>query len=89
MRIDVRRSALTAFALVAIIPAPTAVAADTRPNIVFITSDDHAAHAISAYGSKINQTPQLDRLANRGMIFRNAFVTNSICTPLSATAAFT
>jgi len=36
------------------------VAADARPNILFIMSDDHAAHAISAYGSKVNQTPQID-----------------------------
>ena len=60
-------------------------AATDRPNILFIYADDHAAHAISAYGSKINQTPQLDRLAAGGMIFRNSFVTNSICTPGRAT----
>ncbi|MBM3842514.1 MAG: sulfatase, partial [Verrucomicrobia bacterium] len=34
-----------------------------RPNILFIFSDDHARHAIGAYGSKVNQTPHLDRLA--------------------------
>ena len=61
-----------------------ASAAD-RPNIVFIMSDDHAAHAIGAYGSRVNQTPNLDRLARDGMIFRNVFVTNSICTPSRAT----
>ena len=49
-------------------------AADTRPNILFIMSDDHAAHAISAYGSRVNQTPNLDRLANAGMRFNNCFV---------------
>jgi arylsulfatase A-like enzyme len=64
--------------------ATTQASAADRPNIIFITSDDHAAHAISAYGSKVNQTPQLDRLAHGGMIFRNAFVTNSICTPSRA-----
>ena len=62
----------------------TAVAAE-RPNIIFIMSDDHAAHAISSYGSKVNQTPQLDRLAKNGTRFANAFVTNSICTPSRAT----
>src|SRR5688572_4526439 len=56
-----------------------------RPNILFIMSDDHAAHAISAYGSKVNQTPQLDRLARDGVRFANAFVCNSICTPSRAT----
>lgn len=55
-----------------------------RPNILFIFSDDHAAHAISAYGSKINQTPHIDRLARQGMIFRNCFCTNSICAPSRA-----
>ena len=61
-----------------------AVAAD-RPNILFIFSDDHAQHAISAYGSKVNQTPNIDRIASGGMIFRDAFVANSICTPSRAT----
>ncbi len=56
-----------------------------RPNILFIFSDDHAAHAISAYGSRINRTPNLDRLAREGMLFRYAFVTNSICAPSRAT----
>jgi arylsulfatase A-like enzyme len=56
-----------------------------RPNIIFIMSDDHAAQAISAYGSKINQTPQLDRLAAQGMRFDRTFCVNSICTPSRAT----
>ena len=56
-----------------------------RPNIIFIFSDDHARHAISAYGSKVNQTPHLDKLASEGARFENAFVTNSICTPSRAT----
>jgi arylsulfatase A-like enzyme len=61
-----------------------AVAASGRPNILFIFSDDHAQHAISAYGSKVNQTPHLDRLARGGARFTNSFVTNSICTPSRA-----
>src|SRR5512145_3060047 len=64
--------------------AMPALAAD-RPNIVFIMSDDHAAHAIGAYGSRVNQTPNIDRLAREGMRFDNVFVTNSICTPSRAT----
>ena len=43
--------------------AQTEAAEPKRPNIVFIFSDDHAFQAISAYGSKINRTPQIDRLA--------------------------
>lgn len=55
-----------------------------KPNIIFIMSDDHAANAIGAYGSKINQTPNLDRIANEGMRFDHCYVTNSICTPSRA-----
>jgi len=55
-----------------------------RPNILFIMSDDHAAHAISAYGSKVNKTPNIDRLAKEGMRFVNCFAVNSICTPSRA-----
>lgn len=58
---------------------------DERPNILFIFSDDHAQHAISAYGSRVNQTPNIDRLATEGARFTNSFVTNSICTPSRAT----
>lgn len=55
------------------------------PNILFIMSDDHAAHAMSCYGSVVNKTPNLDRIANEGMRFDRCFVTNSICTPSRAT----
>ena len=55
-----------------------------RPNILFIFSDDHAYQAISAYGSNRNKTPNLDRIANEGMRFDRAFVTNSICAPSRA-----
>lgn len=69
-------------------PIP-AVAADGatkgRPNIVYIMSDDHAAHAISVYGSRVNQTPNIDRLAKEGIRFNHCFAVNSICTPSRAT----
>lgn len=58
---------------------------DTRPNILFIMTDDHASHAMSCYGSRINETPNLDRIAEGGMRFNNCFCTNSICTPSRAT----
>lgn len=63
----------------------TGTNAADRPNILFIFSDDHAEQAISAYGSKVNQTPHIDRIAQRGVRFTNSFVTNSICTPSRAT----
>lgn len=59
--------------------------AQQRPNIVLIISDDHAYQAISAYGSNLVQTPNIDRIANEGAIFKKAYVTNSICGPSRAT----
>lgn len=58
-----------------------------RPNILFIMSDDHASHAISAYGGIYNElapTPNIDRLAEEGMLMRNVFCTNAICGPSRA-----
>ena len=54
------------------------------PNIIFIMSDDHAAQAISCYGSKLNKTPNIDRIAEDGIRFNNCFCTNSICAPSRA-----
>ena len=56
----------------------------TPPNIVFIMSDDHAYQAISAYGHELNNTPNIDRIANEGALFDKGFVTNSICAPSRA-----
>jgi arylsulfatase A-like enzyme len=76
---------LVALLLLTAIPhAAAETAPASRPNILFIMSDDHAAHAISAYGSKINQTPNIDRLAKEGVRFNNCFAVNSICTPSRA-----
>lgn len=60
-----------------------------QPNLLFVMSDDHAAHAISAYSEAsdrpvINHTPNLDRIAAQGMRFDSCFCTNSICTPSRA-----
>jgi len=57
---------------------------EPTPNIVFIMSDDHAYQAISAYGHGLNNTPNIDRIANEGAIFNRGFVTNSICAPSRA-----
>ena len=57
---------------------------DERPNILFIMSDDHAYQAISAYDDRLIQTPNIDRIANEGILFTNACVTNSICAPSRA-----
>ena len=56
-----------------------------RPNIVMILSDDHAAHAISAYGSAVNRTPRIDEIGARGVRLESCFATNSLCSPSRAT----
>ncbi|MDF2376449.1 MAG: sulfatase [Verrucomicrobiales bacterium] len=61
--------------------------ADDRPNILFIFTDDHAPHAIGAYDGwlkSVNPTPNIDKLAAQGMLFKNSFCTNSICGPSRA-----
>jgi arylsulfatase A-like enzyme len=67
---------------------PTSVPAQTqragRPNLIYIMTDDHAAHAIGAYGSRVNKTPHLDRLAREGVLLTSVLATNSICTPSRA-----
>ena len=65
----------------------TAPGVEDRPNVLFIMSDDHTTQAIGAYGSRLatlNLTPTIDRLAREGMLFENAYCTNSICTPSRA-----
>ncbi|MBO72203.1 MAG: sulfatase, partial [Flavobacteriales bacterium] len=42
-----------------------------RPNILFVMTDDHSRHAISAYGSEIIETPNIDYLAENGVLFSN------------------
>jgi arylsulfatase A-like enzyme len=64
--------------------AALASPARPQPNILYIMADDHAAHAISAYGSRINRTPNIDRIAQAGSRLTNCFCTNSICTPSRA-----
>lgn len=55
-----------------------------RPNIVMILTDDHASHAIGAYGSIINRTPRIDEIAQNGCLLSNCFATNALCSPSRA-----
>lgn len=57
---------------------------DKAPNIIFIMSDDHAYQAISAYGMGLNHTPNIDRIAQEGVLFNKGYVSNSICAPSRA-----
>lgn len=79
------RILLTALAVFA---SPLGDAQTTRPNIIIIFSDDHALQAISAYGNSRYvdhfQTPNIDRLAREGALFKNSFCANSICGPSRA-----
>lgn len=77
---------LLAFAALQVMPL-SLFAQGERPNILYIMCDDHAMQAISAYGSPISKlapTPNIDRLAERGMKFNEAFVENSLSTPSRA-----
>jgi len=68
-------------------PARSAQDAGTghrRPNVVFILSDDHAAHAVGAYGSVVNETPRIDEIAAHGWRLDNCFAANSLCSPSRA-----
>jgi len=56
----------------------------TRPNILFVMTDDHSYTELSCAGSKILKTPNLDRLANEGVRFTNCLCTNSLCAPSRA-----
>ncbi len=60
---------------------------ESRPNILFIMSDDHTAQAVGAYATvlkDLNPTPTIDSLAEEGIVFDNAFCVNAICTPSRA-----
>jgi arylsulfatase A-like enzyme len=61
--------------------------AQIKPNIIYIMSDDHSYNAISAYGSAVSKlapTPNIDKIANEGIIYEKAFVENSLSTPSRA-----
>ena len=73
--------------LLFLILAPVGLLAAKRPNIIFIFSADHAANAVSAYGSRLQDvapTPNIDRIGREGIRFDNCFVTNALCGPCRA-----
>src|SRR6185369_16128987 len=86
---SISRRSMLALPLVSCRPlafsALAAAAGIARPNILYIMTDDHASQAISCYGSKVNETPNLDRIGREGMRMDRVFATNSICTPSRAT----
>src|SRR5262245_61936089 len=56
-----------------------------RPNFLFVMTDDQRFDAMSCAGNRILKTPNMDRIAAEGVRFREAFVTNSLCSPSRAT----
>jgi uncharacterized sulfatase len=56
-----------------------------RLNIISIVTDDQAHWSIGAYGNRESQTPNMDRLAREGAMFRNAFTATPVCSPSRAT----
>lgn len=81
-------AALIMIGMAPIAPGPIARADDQRPNILFCFADDWGRYA-SIYGelesrpspSQVVKTPNIDRVARRGVVFRNAFVNAPSCTP--------
>lgn len=65
-------------------PPAVSMVERSRPNILFIFSDDHALRTIGAYEGSINKTPNLDRIAREGALFTQSFNVNSICCPSRA-----
>ena len=84
LRIQVIAILLSLQSLSAVTLSQLAWSGQQRPNILFIFTDDHAYQAISAYGSRLNETPNIDRIATEGMRFDRCYVTNSICGPSRA-----
>ena len=82
MRLDLRFAGRICAAL--FLGAAAAIAAERRPNVIVVLADDHATQAVSCYGSGLNATPHIDRLAREGMRFDRCYVTNSICGPSRA-----
>jgi arylsulfatase A-like enzyme len=77
------RNLFVLIASILLMPA-LSVAHAERPNILFIISDDHGYQAVSAYGSGLNKTPNIDRIAAEGARFDRCYVTNSLCGPSRA-----
>ncbi|MBP1657233.1 MAG: Choline-sulfatase [Bacteroidetes bacterium] len=79
-----RRISVAALASTVPAWASRAVPTRKRPNILFMMTDDHGSQAISCYGSRLNRTPYIDRLAGEGVRFTNSFCTNAVCAPSRA-----
>ena len=83
-RAFVRSAGLAALGFPFVARAWPARPSGRRPNILFIMADDHASRAVGCYGSGLNRTPGIDRIAREGVRFDRCFCTNGICAPSRA-----
>ena len=67
--------------LITAAPAILKAAADRRPNIVWLMTDEHRPDSLGCYGSRWGHSPHLDKLASEGAMFRNAYVPSPVCVP--------
>ncbi|OAI56668.1 hypothetical protein AYO47_08785 [Planctomyces sp. SCGC AG-212-M04] len=74
-----------AFLIVAILAPQIVHAAESKPNLVFILTDNHGAWSLGCYGNPDIKTPNLDRLARKGTLFEKGFANNAVCSPTRAT----
>src|SRR5438552_1501236 len=77
-------SCLVAFTLANVLPAQDKKPSAKRPNILWITSEDHGPH-MGSYGDRFARTPNLDRLAKKGMIYRTCWSNAPVCAPARTT----
>ncbi len=71
--------------LLTLVVAHAASAGERRPNLLFILTDNQSAELLPSYGNRDIETPHIDALARQGMLFRNAFAVNGMCSPTRAT----
>jgi arylsulfatase len=77
----IKTSTFLFLALMSLVGVATQLMGQDRPNFVFFITDDISADDIGAYGSTVAKTPHLDRLASEGLVFDNAHLTTSSCSP--------
>ena len=80
-----RRAFLSSLSVAAAAGPSARAQTPDNPNVVFFMTDDHGAWALGAYGCSEFETPNIDRLAERGMLFERAFAATPVCSPSRAT----
>jgi len=79
------RTTVSLFCLLADFGVSSAQTYSSRPNIIVIVGDDLRGDALGVTGHPFFKSPNLDRIANEGVLFQNSFVVHSLCSPSRAT----